>query len=315
MNFFTDDSLKYYRLGEFVAHNMLNGIIHPDMQLDNIGSGDNEPFIFKDFADTIQINIPDCLSADICDQLTQTLVPIIEDINDSFSKVSSFRMGFIALGGLLGRAIFFNTLNLGISSSWYTKNKFSASSYNPSFLYSDADSKLQIRNWKKLPLNQIAVEEYHTLYEYEHSEVRSRISDANRYYLDILYYIRGYTWWGNCLQTIIPSEDSIEQSNPIFAYNVFSMNLSCNYYIERMAKTALYYKHYCTAYGLFNKCLSAAHTVEEIRKASQDGLLSISKNTHISSSICAFIIENIDLELFEFLWILDDLDQNSTISA
>lgn len=123
MNIFTDDSLYFYNLGEFVADGMLNGIMHPDMQLVNIGQRDGQ-FIFIDFADIMQIDIPNCLSPNICEQLTQCLVPLIEDMKDSFSKLSCFRMGFIARGGVLGHAIFLSTINLGISSSWYTKCGF-----------------------------------------------------------------------------------------------------------------------------------------------------------------------------------------------
>lgn len=316
MNSFTYDLLGYYKLGEFVAHNMLNGIVHPDMQLENIGLRPNTAQLyFKDFADITELRIPDCLSADVCEQLTISLVPIIEDIKNSFSNMSSFRMGFIAMGGLLGHAIFLNMINSGISSSWYIKCDSSISSYDPSFLYSNPESKLLIRNWKEQPFEQINPLKYHSLIDYERSKERKRICNANLYYLDMLYYSRGYTYWGNLLQDIFPSDDDIEQNNPILAYNIFSADLSCNFYIERMAKTALCYKHYCTAYGLFNKCLTETHIVDEIRKAAQNGLFSISQSVHISSSVCTFIMENLDQNLFELMWILDELDQNNTIST
>lgn len=318
MNIFTDDSFVHYKLGEFVAHTMLDGIIHPDMQLTNISwvlDGINIKFVFNDPPDIKVICIPDCLSADICKKLSMSLISVIRDIKDSFSKLSCFRMGFIAYGGLLGHAIFFNTINNGISSSWYTKRSFSTLSYDSSFLYTDAKSRLLIRNWKKQPFNQITPERYRVLSEYENSKERSHIPHTNRYYLDILYYSRGYTRWGNNLQAIFPNENDPNRNNPILGYNIFSMNLSCNYYIERMAETALHYKHYCTAYGLFNRCLSEIHTVDEIKKASQDGLSFISKSVHMNSSVCAFIMENLDCELFELIWILDELDHNTAISS
>lgn len=313
MNIFTDDSLKYYRLGEFIAHNMLNGIVHPDMQFDNIEIRANGQFAYIDYANIITINMPSCLSADICEQLTLALVPIIESIKDSFSKMSSFRMGFIALGGLLGYAIFSNTKNWGVSSSWYTKCNFSTSSYDSSFLYADLKSKVQIRNWKKQSFDQITPIKYHALDEYERSKERSNTPEANRHFLDILYYSRGYAHWGAFLQEILPKEGSPELYNPVLAYNVYSADLSCNYYIERLAETALRNKHYYTAYGLFNKCLSSTHIVDEIEKTSQDGLSYISKSTHRISSVCDWIMENLDHDLFELMWILEELDQNSKI--
>lgn len=315
MNFFTYDSLAYYRLGEFIAHTMLNGIVHPDMQLNNIGYRKNDQFTFLDFSSIMQIDIPDCLSADICELLTQCLVPLIEDLKDSFSKMSSFRMGFMAMGGLLGHAIFSNTVTLGVTSLWYTKCEFSLSSYDLSFLYSDPESKLLITNWKNQLLDQITPLKYRSLSEYDHSKERSQILTANRHYLDMLYYSRGYTFWGNQLQTIFPHEDSPRRNNPVLACNIFSFDLSCNFYIERMAETALFNKNYYTAYGLFNRCLTATHIVAEIKERSQDGLSSISKAVHMNSSVGDFIMENLSRDLFELMWILDDLDQNMTLLA
>lgn len=313
MNFFTNESLKYYTLGDFVAHTILDGIINTDMQLENIGYSNGYP-IFRDYANTKVINIPDHLSADTCQIFTSALFSVIEDIKYSFSKSSNFRMGFISRGGLLSHAIFLNMINSGISSSWYIKCDFPIPSYDPSFLYSDLKSKLLIRNWMKQPLDQITPLKYCVLIDYEYSKERSLIRNANRYYLDMLYYSRGYTFWGNMLQEIFPCEDSPERKNPILESNIFSMNLSCNLYIERMAETALCYKNYYTAYGLFNKCLSAIHIDDKIRKASQESLASISKSVHMNSAICDFIMENINRDLFEFMWILDDLDHNKTIS-
>lgn len=313
MNFFTDDSLKYYNLGQFLAQTILGGIINTDMQLENIGYL-NGYFKFIDYANIKKINIPDCLSADTCQIFTNVLFAVIEDIKDSFAKLSNFRMGFIAMGGLLGHAIFLNMTNSGISSSWYIKCDFPLSSYDPSFLYSDPKSKLLIRNWKKQPFEQITPLKYNALIDYEHSETRSRIRNGNRQYLDILYYSRSYTWWGRILQDIFPSDDNIEQNTVTLRYNIFSFDLNCNFFIERMAETALYSKHYYTAYGLFNKCLSEINIVDEIRELSQNGLSSILKSTDMNSSICNFIMENINRDLFEFMWILDDLDHNKTIS-
>ena len=80
-----------------------------------------------------------------------------------------------------------------------------------------------------------------------------------------------------------------------------------------MAESALHYKYYYTAYGLFNKHLSETHEdgKDKNREIAQNGLLSISQSVHIDPSISDFIMENLDRDLFELIWILDDLDQNS----
>lgn len=317
MTFLTDDSFKYYELGEFVAHNMLNGDIHPDMQLDNIGYRNNGQIVFTDFADVTQINIPNCLSADTCEQLTLSLLPIIEDIKDSFSKISCFRMGFIAMGGLLGHAIFLSTLNLGVSSSWYTKYTSSNSSYDLAFLYSDGNSKSLIKNWKKQSLDQITIEKYPTHDEYERSKNRFRILDANCYYMDILYYCRSYMGRSKILYINSIDENRDRQKYSVRDLTVSIIKSNCNLYIEKIADTALHHKHYYTAYGLYKKCLSEARKDgdEKNIKAAQNGLSSISKSAPISSSVCDFIVENLDCDLFELMWILDELDQSISISS
>lgn len=311
MTYFTDETYKYYKLGQFVAHMMLNGDIHPDMQLANIGSRNEKQLAFKDYADVIHLNIPNCLSADICDQLTISLMPIIKDIKDSFSKISCFRMGFIAFGGLLGHAIFLNALNRGVSSSWYTKCNFTTCSYDSSFLYLDRKSKLLIKNWKKLPLDKITLKEYPTHDEYERSKEHFHILDINCYYLDILYYCHSYIWRSNFLYINSLNENSINQRCSVIS----ALKSSCNLYIEKMAEAALHYKHYYTAYGLFSRCQSEAHedNDDQNKKVAQNGLNSISQSTHMSSSVCDFIMENLDLDLFEFMWLLDDLEHSHPI--
>lgn len=315
MTSFTDDLFIYYKLGEFVAHNMLNGIIHLDMQLDNINIRGNGQISFIDFHSIRETNIPDHLSADICEQLTRSLLPIIDDIydidniEDSFSKVSYFRMGLIASGGLLCHAIFLNTLNLKISSCWYTRHGFYASSYDHSFLYSDVKSKLLIRNWKKQPLDQITIEEYPTLNEYERAKKRFRIQDANRYYMDILYYSRSYNSYMMQLQDALYRnyfcKNSIKQKYP-------DRNIIISL-IEKMAETALHYKHYYTAYGLFYKYLFFARMDIDDKETAQNGLSSISQTAHLSPNVCNFIITNLERDLFELMWILDELDQGDSI--
>lgn len=51
----TKELFYYYALGEFAARIMLRGIIHPDMQQENIGF-DGQNFKFVDHADVCTID-------------------------------------------------------------------------------------------------------------------------------------------------------------------------------------------------------------------------------------------------------------------
>ncbi len=306
MNFFTNESLSYYRIGECVAHNMLNGIIHPDMQLSNIGDRQNGQVTFTDFADIRQIDIPDCLSADICEQLTLSLLPIIEDIKNSFSNISSFRMGFIARGGLLGHAIFLNTINLGISSSWYVKSRFIPSTYDFSFVCSD-ESKAFIKNWKEIPFNQISILEFPP---YDKIKKQLRPTETNQYYLDILYCSLNYISSLLLANGASFNAGSSIKDIPNRPLILNSCSLTNTYCIKKFAFTALHYKHYYTAYGLLYKCLEAKFTDEKLTHECREKISYISKSIPITSRIHNFIMKNLNLDLFEFMWVLDDLEHS-----
>lgn len=309
MNFFKNDSLSYYNLGKFVAHNMLDGNIHPDMQLSNIGRRQHGQLVFTDFADMKKIDIPDCLSADICEQLTLSLLPIIEDIKSSFSMISNFRMGFVAYGGLFGHAIFSNTINLGISSSWYVKSRFTPSTYDSTFLYSD-ESKTSIKNWKEIPFDQISISEFPS---YDKMKRQLRPTETNQYYLDILYCTLNYI-----SSLLLASGATFNPGTPI---NVIpnsplvpeSLNSANTYCIKKFAFASLYQKLYYTAYGLLYKCLESKFTDKNLIRECKEKISYITDSIPITSRIHNFIMKNLDLDLFEFMWILDDLEHSQPI--
>lgn len=309
MNFFTYDSLAYYNLGKFVAHNMLNGKIHPDMQLNNIRWRQYEQPVFVDFADMREIDIPDCLSADICEQLTLSLLPIIEDIKSSFSMISSFRMGLIACGGLLGHAIFLNTINWGISSSWYVKSRFIPSTYDSAFLYSD-ESKTSIRNWKEIPFDQISILKFPP---YAKMKKQLHPTETNQYYLHILHFTLNYI-----SSLFLADGASSNPGSPLKDISNSSLILkSCNitntYCIKKFAFVALHQKHYYTAYGLLYKCLESKFADEKLTCECKEKISYITDSIPITSRIHNFIMKNLDLDLFEFMWILDDLEHSYPI--
>ena len=80
---------------------MLRGIIHPDMQQENIGF-DGQNFKFIDHADVRTIDMPNELSEDIVRQLTASLFPMMKSFMKDFAYMSYFRAGFTSFGGGVG---------------------------------------------------------------------------------------------------------------------------------------------------------------------------------------------------------------------
>ena len=117
------ECLLYYRLGEYVAEIMLNGIYHPDMQISNIGfrPGEAAP-LFLDYPEVEKFKMPEELDADRIRQLTEAIFPLIEAMDGSFLFNSYFRAGYLGYGGVLTWELFTNAINNGFSSNIYVKH-------------------------------------------------------------------------------------------------------------------------------------------------------------------------------------------------
>lgn len=281
-----------YLLGKFVASTMLKGIIHPDMQLPNIGDRDKDNFAFLDYADVKFCAIPDGLSDDTLRQLTQALFSATNNFLDYPESLAYFRAGFVAYGGLLGQCLFCNMTNYGFSILDYLDIGHAIFSFDSSFLYKYTQNKDAIKEWKNIPFEKITISNYDCLEKYEQSAERKYISKSNRYYIDNLYLSRCYI------------ELELKQSNhniPVLNHNIPSLIMS-------MGSTALRSKFYYIAYGLLRKCLSLPDKTAEIISMCNLMLINILISIPLNTDITNLISNSLDLDLFCFLWLLCDLE-------
>ena len=278
--------IGYFALGEFVAKAMLYGIIHPDMQLCNIG-WDGQTFKFTDFADVRKISMPRDLTETTVRQLTESLYPLLDSITDELTSKSYFRAGFTAAGGVLCHTIFSNTVNAGLSSFLYTSKKPVPVSFDASKIYKDNAMTSAISEWKSLPLDKMALRYFNSLDAYNAAPDRLKASPFNMYYLDKLYFTRCYLG----LSHIKAASSQI----PILVMN--------------MAVSAQHFAMPYTAFGLFQKCLFMNSIYSEVMDVCANGAKHIIDAVNLNPEIIAFIKDCIHLDLFELLWILDDLDK------
>lgn len=274
--------LAFFALGKFIAQTMLEGIYHPDLQDRNIGIVDGK-FKFSDYADLEIISIPDDLTADVLDLLTESLFPLLDSMPDDFTIRSYFRAGFTSYGGELAHAVFLNAVNNGLSSFWYTTEKPVKAVYNTEDIYSDEFIAAAITEWKNYPLDRVTFKNYPCLEAYHKSNERRCISFHNKYFLDNLYYIRCY----------------FDLKDPMLELPIL---------IHNMADSAYRSFYILTAYGLYQKCLSMNSDNASVNAACQEGLQVLSNEFPLNSRIVEFIKKCTCYDLFEFLWILDDLD-------
>lgn len=286
INYLMNPKKYCYNMGEFVAKMMLGGIIHPDMQLSNIGYDDDQ-FLFIDFADIEELAIPEDLSDATLRKLTQSLFSAVNNFVDFPEALTYFHAGFVAYGGLLGQCLFFNMTNQGFSIQSYLGISHVALLFDPSFLYKYNKNKDSIKEWKNSSLEKIASSNYDLLEKYKQSKERKYISQFNRFYMDYLYLSRCYI--------------ELEQSNQDIAY-------SDSILIMNMGLVALRSKFYYIAYGLFLKCLSLPNKTVNIISMCNKELSTISKSIQLNTYITNIISNNLNLDLFCLLWLLGELE-------
>ena len=63
-----------------------------------------------------------------------------------------------------------------------------------------------------------------------------------------------------------------------------------------------------SAFGLLSKCAEISRLDHDINKVCTDKLLSLKQTERIAPELENIILDNIDKDLFELLWLLNDLD-------
>ncbi len=281
--------VKFYKLGEFVGEIMLKGIIHPDMQLRNIGVRENGDFVFTDFAEMEKIVIPDELNENTVRRLTEALFSALDGPGKSFEKCSYFRAGFIAYGGLLAWNIFYNSANSGYSSKVFVANSPKMKAFDAKKLYEAKEIIDSIYEWQKIDISSINIEHYETLDQYNQSLERKKISQYNMFFLDMLYFTR------ICLGFTSIQNDGTKMSLP--------------YALVNIACLAMNYGFIYTEYGLLKKCLLTNPGNEQITTLCKNQLFELLGSGKLNGDKIEFIDECLKkYSLFELLWILNDED-------
>lgn len=275
---------QYFLLGKLVAMITLRGCIHPDMQLANIGWRTPIEPVFVDTADLVHLPIMDNLNYHTINRYTEALFSLLDDIPSSLHSISYFRMGYVSYCGFIGDIIFKNARNNGLSSSIFTNSPMNTVSFDPShFLSTDCSGILA--EWWSLPLEKAC------LFNIKKSKTDSlfnsinSLSTINRFYLLQLNLSLEYlSLSGKNIPLVFLSFETFKLAN-------------------LANKIGLQY----TAYGLYKK--SFVHASNPMVKAvSADQIITYERHNKLDKSTLHFISENVERNLFEFMWILSDLD-------
>ncbi len=265
--------------GMFAGDILNDGIIHPDMQLSNIGYS-KHGLAFTDFADIKIINIPEDLNQEILRQLSSAILSFFNEFDDITLK-SYVRAGFVAQGGILADIIMQNCRNNGFSSFTYTEQKPSVNiPFNAESHTRNPINIQRISEWKNYSLDKI--KRYETMDKYEKSAERQKISSYNQYYLDRLFYTTSYL---NIHESNIPSL-------------LFNAGIS-----------ALKHEHSYRAYGLLTKAIPLlCGKWQPLKKITTEILMRLKHMCCLDNEFIKIIKENLDKDFVELTWILDDLD-------
>ena len=277
-----NEYMYYYIIGEFAAEQMLKGHIQPDFKIENIGIEEYD-LVFVDYADMFVRKIPDVLDENLPRQLTESLFSLVRSI-DNYKYISIMRAGFTARGGILADIIWHNMANRGFTSLSYNGILDKELDYSAIDELTLEITTKQIIQWKEINFNKVKIGTYHTLYAYSDSDLRKETSSISRFYLDRLYYSRCYNK--------LNEKDSDE--DPILIMN--------------MGMSAFRNNKKYSAFGLLSKCVDMSKNNFMINKMCTNTLNKLRHTKRLSPALKNLILDYIDLELFELLWILDDVD-------
>lgn len=276
-----NEYLYYYILGEFAAEQMLKGHIQPDLKIENIGIEEYGP-VFVDYANVFICKIPDDLDENLLRQLTESLFSLVRSI-DNYKYISNMRAGFTARRGVLADIIWHNLANRGFTSLSYKgicDNKLQYDAIDDLTL--EITTK-RIIQWKELPFNKVKFGDLSSIGIYLNSGIRKETPSFSLFYLDRLYFSRYYN----------------------FLHEHFSDQVSI---IMNMGVSAFRNNKKYAAFGLLSKCVDMTKNNSMINKMCTNTLNKLRHTKRLTSALKNLILDYMDHELFEFLWILNDVD-------
>lgn len=277
------ENLKYYRIGEFAACIMLEGIIHPDMQEGNIGCR-NGNCVFIDFADIKTFEFPDGIDANVLNQLTDALFPPMEKILKNFELMSGFRAGFLSIGGMLGKAVFDCAINNGISSLSYTDVNFKTKSNDLSYIFT-SESRAIIKEWRDLIIEELKYGETRDITINFTPELLRKVSEGNAYYMDQMILLKAYS-------EIYDTETDLE-------FWLTALHFACE-----SIKHGLPY----TGYGILRKILRMCKYAYEPIVLYHAKIEELLKEKELKDGIKRLIEDNMKYNFFQILWLANDID-------
>ena len=277
-----NEYLYYYIIGEFAAELMLKGHIQPDFKMENIGMGEYGS-IFVDYANMFIRKIPYDLDEKLLRQLTESLFSLVRSI-DNYKYISIMRAGFTARGGALADIIWQNLANRGFTSLAHKGILDNELNYTAIDDLTLEITTKRIIQWKEISFHKVKIGSLPNIGIYFDSDIRKETPSISLYYLDRLYYSRCYNK--------LNEKDSDE--DPILIMNMGMSAFRNN-------------KKYST-FGLLSKCIDMTETNSEINKQCTKVLNKLRHTKHLSPALKKLILDFVDHELFEFLWILNDAD-------
>lgn len=270
----------YFRLGEFLAKLQINGIIHPDFTLNNLGINRSGQIVISDSSDIILFKYPEELDIDKINRLAKSLFPIIR--KRSFEDISWFRLGFVSRGGYISNKIFNSTLQYGLSSFNFTgmQEKFNFTNT----INFNCDELRLAQEWKVIDFHSVFKQAL-TLQDFEKLPMRRQITNINKFYFDLYYLVSYYYLF--CKISDVQNMATV---------------------LLNLGNTACMYNKIIMAYGLLLKLGEYVKNnpiflnIQPLR----DKILKKSEN--IISPYKNLIEESIKYDLPQMLWILEDIE-------
>lgn len=280
----SNERVKYYRIGEFAAIMMLKGVIHPDMQENNLGIR-NGVIVTNDFADVKFFDYPEGINSKIVKQLADALFPPAEKILKDFSLMSSFRAGFLAIGGLLGRRVFDELEKNGVNSFCYAQKDLDILQ-EPISDFDSAEMSNNYADWQKAIMGNLFNPDTGAMIPSALPIVMSSVCDDNKYYADQLILLKA------C--------EDLARAESELPFWITALHFAC----ESVNRGYVY-----TGYGILRKVLHLCGKALPPVVAYHAKIDELLEEHDLSCDIKEYIEKCTEYDFLELFWIVNDIDR------
>lgn len=282
----SNERVKYFRIGEFAASMMLKGAIHPDMQEDNLGIR-NGVVVTNDFADVKFFDFPKGINAKVVKQLADALFPPTERILKDFALMSSFRAGFIAIGGSLGRLIFDELEKNGVNSFCYVK-KDADILKEPILDSVSVGISNDYADWQKAIMENLFNLDTGEMILGALPIVMTSVCADNKYYADQLILLKA------C--------EEIDRVENELTFWITALHFAC----ESVKRGYVY-----TGYGILRKVLHLCGKALPPVVAYHAKIDELIEEHNLSCAIKEYIEKCTEYDFLELFWIVNDIDRHA----